>query len=248
MEKLAVSVQNLSHRYPGMEKPLLANLDLHIAQGTSFGLFGPNGAGKTTLISLITGLISYQNGKISILGKDMKSDRREVRKSFGYVPQSLSFYEQLSPLENLDFFGSMMGLSKAESRKRAESLLEILGLSPVKNKMVSTFSGGMKRRVNLAIGVIHEPSVIFLDEPTVGVDVQTRHAIIEYLRELNAKGTTLFYTSHHLSEAEELCDRVALMDEGKILVHDNLSTLLQEYGEKDLEALFITLTGKAFRD
>lgn len=248
MNDAAVQVNHLSHQYKGQKRPLLSDLNLTVARGESFGLFGPNGAGKTTLISLITGLIDYRKGEVKILGKEIQSNRKEVRSRFGYVPQSLSYYEELSPLHNLDYFGAMMGLSQSKINKRTDELLDVLGLSQVKNKPIKTFSGGMKRRVNLAIGVIHEPEIIFLDEPTVGVDVQTRHAIIAYLKKLNAGGTTLFYTSHHLSEAQELCDTVALMDMGEIVAHDKLGELLSSHQQQGLEGLFLELTGKAFRD
>lgn len=248
MDEAAVYIHQLSHQYPGQAEKVIPGLDLVVPRGQSFGLFGPNGTGKTTLISLITGLIKYQQGEIKILGKEIKKHRKEVRQQFGYVPQSLSFYEELSPAQNLEYFGAMMGLSSDRVRERTDYLLDVLGLSQVKKKAIKTFSGGMKRRVNLAIGVIHEPEIIFLDEPTVGVDVQTRHAIITYLRELHSRGTTLFYTSHHLSEAQELCDTVALMDVGRLVAHDSLPNLLVSHQQDGLEGLFIKLTGKAFRD
>lgn len=248
MESLAIQVKNLSFRYKSQTQDVIPALSLSVAKGESFGLFGPNGTGKTTLISLITGLLDYRQGEIQLFGQEVKTNKKQVRTRFGYVPQSLSYYEELSPAHNLQYFGAMMGLSAKVIAERTDHLLDVLGLFKVKNKAVKTFSGGMKRRVNLAIGVIHEPEILFLDEPTVGVDVQTRHAIIAYLKELNAKGTTLFYTSHHLSEAQELCDTVALMDAGQIVAHDKLSNLLASHKEEGLEGLFIKLTGKAFRD
>ena len=244
----AVQVQNLSHQYKGAENPLMHKLNLSVKEGESFGLFGPNGAGKTTLMSLITGVLKPQSGSIELLGLDMKTHAKEVRHHFGYVPQSLSFYEELTPIQNLEYFGAMMGLSNKEIKERGEELLIVLGLEKVGRKPVKQFSGGMKRRVNLAIGVIHRPKILFLDEPTVGVDVQTRHAIIEYLKELNQSGTTLFYTSHHLSEAQELCNAVALMDNGEILAKDSLESMLENHGEETLEKLFLKLTGKQYRD
>ncbi len=248
MELSAIQVKNLNYRYKGQAEDVIPSLNLTVLKGESFGLFGPNGTGKTTLISLITGLLDYQHGEIQIFGKELKSNKKQVRARFGYVPQSLSFYEELSPEHNLQYFGAMMGLSSNVINQRTEELLEVLGLSHVKTKAVKSFSGGMKRRVNLAIGVIHQPEIIFLDEPTVGVDVQTRHAIVAYLKKLNQQGTTLFYTSHHLSEAQELCDTVALMDAGQIVAHDKLPNLLASHKEEGLEGLFIKLTGKAFRD
>ena len=245
---VALSIQNLGFKYPGQAANCLNNLSLEIAEGERFGLFGPNGAGKTTLMNCMTGLLSYQQGNIKLFGHEVKTNRKAINKLFGLVPQDLSFYQELSPIENLSFFGAWSGMNKHQIKNKSTELLEVLGLADVRNKPVQKFSGGMKRRVNLAIGVIHTPRILFLDEPTVGVDVHTRQAIISYLKELNKNGTTLIYTSHQLSEAEDLCDRIALIDDGKILVHDSLSQLLLDHREEGLEGLFIKLTGKMYRD
>ena len=167
---------------------------------------------------------------------------------FGLIPQDLSIYQELSPAENLEFFGAWSGLQRQEIKTRTNELLGILGLEEVRDMPVQKFSGGMKRRVNLAVGVIHNSKILFLDEPTVGVDVQTRFAIINYLKELNKNGTTLIYTSHQLSEAEGLCDKIALIDEGKIIAHDDLNVLLAQYRQEGLEGLFLNLTGKNYRN
>jgi len=246
--KDAISISNLRFSYPGLPEPVFENLNLVIKKGSRFGIFGPNGAGKTTLIGCITGLIKYQSGSILLNGLEVVKNLQHIKKQFGYVPQDFSLYPELTPMENLMFFASWAGLNKSLSKKRALEVLEILGLSGVKNKQVKKFSGGMKRRVNLAIGVIHQPEILFLDEPTVGVDIHSRQAIISYLKKLNSEGTTLVYTSHQLSEAEELCDDVALFDEGKIRVHDSLPNLLKQHRHDGLEGLFLELTGKKFRD
>jgi ABC-2 type transport system ATP-binding protein len=248
MSEAAVDIKNIAFTYPRQSTPLFSNINLKINAGDRFGLFGPNGAGKTTLMNLMTGLLSYNKGSIQLAGQEIKSHHKSVNKLFGFVPQDFSFYHELTPVENLEFFGAWSGLLKKESKERINELLEILGLSDVKNKQVNKFSGGMKRRMNLAIGIIHHPSILFLDEPTVGVDVQTRHAIINYLKELNKSGTTLIYTSHQLSEAEGLCKTIALMDEGKIIAFGSLDDLLFSHNEKDLEGLFLKLTGKDYRD
>lgn len=248
MSNVAVSIQNLGFKYPGQPANCFSNLNLHVAEGERFGLFGPNGAGKTTLMNCMTGLLSYQQGSIQLFGQEVKHNRKKINKLFGFVPQDFSFYQELSPIENLSFFGAWSGMNKQQIKNKSTELLEVLGLADVGHKQVQKFSGGMKRRVNLAIGVIHDPRILFLDEPTVGVDVHTRQAIISYLKELNKKGTTLIYTSHQLSEAEDLCDRIALIDDGKILVHDFLSQLLVDHREDGLEGLFINLTGKKYRD
>ena len=248
MNHAAVSIEGLGFKYPGQAANCFSNLTLRVAEGERFGLFGPNGAGKTTLMNCMTGLLSYQQGNIQLFGNEVKQHRKIINKLFGFVPQDFSFYQELSPLENLAFFGAWSGLNKQQIKQRSTELLEVLGLTEVGNKPVHKFSGGMKRRVNLAIGVIHEPRILFLDEPTVGVDVHTRQAIISYLKELNKKGTTLIYTSHQLGEAEALCDKIAMIDDGKILVNDSLSKLLSDHKEDGLEGLFIQLTGKNFRD
>ncbi len=247
-DPLAIEVTNLGFRYPGNTDSAFSNLNLKIAKGDRFGLFGPNGAGKTTLISLMTGLLSADEGQVKLLGREVGRNNNKVNRLFGFVPQDFSFYQELSPVENLQFFGAWAGLSKRRIRSRIEELLPILGLEDVRDKQVQKFSGGMKRRVNLAIGVIHNPSILFLDEPTVGVDVQTRHAIINYLLELNKNGTTLVYTSHQLNEAEALCNRVALLDDEQIMACGELNQLLIEYKEESLEHLFLKLTGKEYRN
>ncbi|HZE85132.1 MAG TPA: ABC transporter ATP-binding protein [Puia sp.] len=245
---VAVSIENLSFSYPGQSDMLFHRLNLNIGVGERFGLFGPNGAGKTTLMHLMTGLLSSHEGSIRLSGNRMRKHDKSINKLFGFVPQDFSFYHELSPVENLEFFGAWAGLGRSEIGSRIDELLDLLGLTEVRNKPVQKFSGGLKRRINLAIGVIHKPRILFLDEPTVGVDVPTRYAIINYLKELNKNGTTLVYTSHQLGEAEELCEKIALLDEGKIVVHDDLGKLLSEHRQEGLEGLFLNLTGKSYRN
>jgi len=244
----AIHIENLGFSYPAQGSTLFQNLNLDVDAGERFGLFGPNGAGKTTLMSLMTGLLPYTQGNIQLLGQTISHKKTEVNKLFGFVPQDFSFYHELTPVENLEFFGAWAGLTTKQIKKRTAELLDILGLTAVKNKQVEKFSGGMKRRVNLAIGVIHEPRILFLDEPTVGVDVQTRHDIVNYLKLLNDTGTTLVYTSHQLNEAEGLCRKIALIDGGKIIAHDYLDVLLEEHRQDGLEGLFLHLTGKTYSD
>ncbi len=248
MDTLAVDIQNLGFRYPGNAEVSFAGLNLQIKKGERFGLFGPNGAGKTTLMNLMTGLLQANEGSITLLGNEVGRQNKEVNKLFGFVPQDFSFYQELSPAENLEFFGAWSGLDQQQIKQRTDELLTILGLADVRDKAVEKFSGGMKRRVNLAIGVIHNPQVLFLDEPTVGVDVQTRHAIMNYLRTLNEKGTTLIYTSHQLNEAEDLCQHIAMIDDGRIITQGDIDDVLTAHNQESLEQLFINLTGKAYRD
>jgi len=244
----AVKITDLAFHYPAQSGLLFSHLGLEIADGQRFGLFGPNGAGKTSLMNLMTGILPYEQGSIELLGYPVKKKSRTVNSLFGFVPQDHSFYEELSPVENLEFFGAWSGLSDRDTKKRTEELLSVMGLWDVRDRPVGQFSGGMKRKLNLAIGVIHQPRILFLDEPTVGVDVRTRHELIRYLIELNKKGTTLIYTSHQLDEAEELCDRIALIDQGKIIACDDLSVLLAEHGQSGLEGLFFHLTGNTYEE
>ena len=243
MKPPAVLLKEVGFIYPGQNSMCIKNMNLEIEAGESFGLFGPNGAGKTTMMHLMTGLLHPLQGSISLLGKQVKKHDKTFTRHFGFVPQEFSFYQELTPAENLEFFGAWAGLHKSQVKIRTNEVLEVLSLSDVRNKPVYKFSGGMKRRVNLAIAVMHQPEILFLDEPTVGVDVETRHAIINYLRGLNAAGTTLVYTSHQLNEAEELCNKIALINRGRIIVNDHLDTLLKEHQEDGLEGLFISLTG-----
>lgn len=247
METPAIKIQNLQFSYAENSGVVFSDFNLTIKAGERFGLLGPNGAGKTTLMNLMTGVLKKQSGAIIVSGKDIDAESVPAKKSFGFIPQQHSFYQELTPAENLEFFGAWAGLAKKEIAERTDELLGILGLLQVKNKAVAKFSGGMKSRVNLAIGVIHRPQILFLDEPTSGVDVQTRHAILTFLKELSKQGTTLVYTSHLLSEAETLCTRVALLDHGKIVVEDELTALLQP-GTGSLETLFLNHTGRSYRD
>ena len=245
---LAIDIDNMSFGYPGNAELSFSHFNLKVEKGERFGLFGPNGAGKTTLISLMTGLLTATDGYVKLLGREVGKQSLSVNRLLGFVPQDFSFYGELSPVENLAFFGAWSGLDKTTIRERTDELLDILGLNDVRDKAVEKFSGGMKRRVNLAIGVIHQPQVLFLDEPTVGVDVQTRHAILDYLLDLNKKGTILIYTSHQLMEAEGLCEQVALMDKGKIIAQDDLDKLLADHKQESLEQMFLNLTGREYRN
>lgn len=248
MKKPAITIHGLAFQYPGQDSIRFKNFNLEIGDGERFGLFGPNGAGKTTLMNLMTGLLKYKEGSIRLFDFEINSHSKSINKLFGFVPQDFSFYPTLTPRQNLSFYGAWYGMNKKQIRDRTDVLLDVLGLTDVADRDLIFFSGGMKRRINLAIGIMHEPRILFLDEPTVGVDVQSRHAIINYLKQLNDQGTTLVYTSHQLEEAEELCKKIALLDGGQIMAIDSLDNLLIDHGHEGLEGLFLGLTGKRFRD
>lgn len=243
-----IRVDQLNLRYKQSAEYSLKDVNLTVFKNDIFGLLGPNGAGKTSLISILCGVFGPSSGEVHYLDNNQKLNPSQVQKTIGFVPQEYAFYQELTPSQNLAYFGAMYGLTRSEIKSRTQEILAILGLEKVSNDIIGTFSGGMKRRVNLAIGIIHQPSVLFLDEPTVGVDVQSKNAIVRYLKRLSQLGTTIIYTSHHLAEAEEICNRIALMDHGKVIAEDTLEKLLATYEKPNLSSLFIELTGDAYRD
>jgi len=246
--KSVIEINNISKTYKGATEKSLNNISFSIHKGDKIGIFGPNGAGKATLISIICGIINSSEGEILYHKNGESINLKSMLYSIGYVPQDFSFYEELTPYQNLMYFGSLYAIPKDELQTKIEKLLSVLGLKHVIHKKITKFSGGMKRRVNLAIGIINDPDLLFLDEPTVGVDVQSKNAIIAYLEELNKNGTTIVYTSHHLNEAQEFCNRIALIDQGNLIDCDSLENLLSKNHETSLERLFLKLTGIEYRD
>jgi ABC-2 type transport system ATP-binding protein len=202
--------------------------------GAVFGLLGPNGAGKTTTIGCISGLLKPSSGHVSVLGHDVVRDARASRERLGVVPQELALYEDLSARENLSYWGSAYGLRGDALKRRIDVVLETVGLADRAKEAVRRFSGGMKRRLNFACGIVHEPAVLLLDEPTVGVDPQSRVRLLELVRSETAKGTCVLYTTHYMEEAETLCDRLAIIDHGKIIAAGTLAELRALMGERDL--------------
>lgn len=244
----AIEIAGLEHTYKGAAQPALNELDLQIPKGSFFGLLGPNGAGKTTAISIISGLIKPSSGSVSVLGKSWHSNQIDIKKSIGLVPQEIALYEALTATENLQFFSSMLGLTKGQLNSRVDELFEKFGLNEHRGKPISSYSGGMKRRVNLMVALLHTPEILILDEPTVGVDVHSRNLINSYLKELNEAGMTMLYTSHQLEETEKLCDRMAIIDHGKLIAEGLTSDLLAKVEGSNLNDLFIHLTGTETRD
>ena len=210
------------------------NVSFTAEAGTVFGLLGPNGAGKSTTIDCISGLVQPSGGRISVLGHDMATDARRARKSLGVVPQTLALYEELSAEANLAYWGGAYGLAGSDLKKRVAEVLELTGLLDRAREPVKNFSGGMQRRLNFGCGFIHRPEVLLLDEPTVGVDPQSRIRMLDLIRELVADGTCVLYTTHYMEEAESLCDRIGIIDHGKLLALGSLDQLRGAMGERDI--------------
>ncbi|MGE0088700.1 MAG: ABC transporter ATP-binding protein [Bacteroidales bacterium] len=244
-----IELKHLTKIYKGSHEPAIDNLNLEIEAGEIYGLLGPNGAGKTTTISILCGLFYPTAGNVFIDGMEYAHSAEKIKSVIGVVPQDIALYPSLTAKENLIFFGHLYGLKGKQLRERINECLELFGLENSMNRKIKTYSGGMKRRINLIAGILHKPKVIFLDEPTVGVDVQSRNVILNHLRNINKDGTTLIYTSHYMEEAENFCTRVAIIDEGKIITEGRPKELIKNNKEfKDLESMFLHLTGKALRD
>jgi ABC-2 type transport system ATP-binding protein len=207
----------------------VAGITFDVRAGETFGLLGPNGAGKSTTIAMLTGALSPDSGTIRLADGGAPNEAA-ARAKVGVAPQALSLYEELTAAENLTFFGRLYDLSGAQLGKRVDRALDFAGLSDRRKSRVKTFSGGMKRRLNLAVALVHDPQIIFLDEPTAGVDPQSRNHIFERIEALRAEGRTVVYTTHYMEEAQRLCGRVAIMDQGKILDLDTIPALLAKYG------------------
>jgi ABC-2 type transport system ATP-binding protein len=230
-----IEIADLAKVYRGAPRPALDGLSLSVRPGAFFGLLGPNGAGKSTLISILCGLLAPTRGTVRVLGADVRAEPERVKAAIGLVPQDLALYPTLTARENLEFFGRMQGLSGARLRERVTACLAIARLEALAGRRTETFSGGLKRRLNLAIGLIHEPRLLILDEPTVGIDPQSRHFIHESLRALHAAGLTLVYTTHYMDEAEQLCDDIAIIDHGRILARGTLPELLRTHRDGAIE-------------
>ena len=242
-------IQKLSKKYKGADYFSVSNLDLDILKGEIFGVLGPNGAGKTTLISMLCSLIKPTSGTFTINNLDYINNKKELKQLIGIVPQEYALYPSLTAYENLSYFGCMYGMQGKILKKSIHLYLEKMGLLEFANKKIEIFSGGMKRRINLIASVLHQPKILFLDEPTVGVDVQSKNVIIDHLKQLNKEGTTIVYTSHHLNEAEHFCSRVAIIDNGKIILKGTPKELiLSNEKAHNLEDVFIRYTGKELRD
>ncbi len=224
MQAPMIEINALVKRYA--ERVAVDSISLSVREGEIFGLLGPNGAGKTTTLSILSALLAPDEGQVTIGGHDLAREANRIKPLIGFVPQELALFPTLSAWDNLAFFGRIYRLSGPTLKERITAVLDLVGLSERAGDAVKTFSGGMKRRLNIAVGLIHQPRVLFLDEPTVGVDPQSRNFIFEHVESLKAAGMTILYTTHYMEEAERLCDRVAIMDQGRILALDTTKALI----------------------
>jgi ABC-2 type transport system ATP-binding protein len=240
-----IEIRDLTFRYPGATAPALDKLTLAVRDGSLFGLLGPNGSGKTTLISILAGTLPSRAGSVTIGRHDLVADRAAAQSLCALVPQEYAFYPTLTVAENLLFFVEVQSIARVEQRARIAEALAIAGLENAGAVRAGRLSGGMKRRLNLAIGLLSHPRVLLLDEPTVGIDPQSRHFILESIKGINARGTTVVYTSHYMDEIESLCDDIGVLDTGRLIAHGAREQLV---GDNDLEAFFFGLTNHQLRD
>lgn len=227
--KKVLEINHLTKQYG--DKKAIDQISFSVKEGSCFGLLGPNGAGKSTTMKIIAGIIESNAGDVHAFGLDVAKEREAMRMQIGYVPQEITLYEQLSARENLLFFGEMYGLRGKELNQRIDQVLQQVGLSDRAKDVVRTFSGGMKRRINIAAALLHQPKLLILDEPTVGIDPQSRNHIFEMIRKLNAAGVTIIYSTHYMEEVETLCDELAIIDHGKVIVQGSLESLLDQYAQ-----------------
>lgn len=250
MDDIILKTTNLTKKYNN--RTVVDNLNLEIRRGEVFGLLGPNGAGKSTAMNMICQIVRPTAGEISLLGKDPRKQKKEVIHKVGYIPQELAIHGNLKAWENVELFTSLYGIKGKNLKKAVEESLEYVGLWERKQDFAKNFSGGMKRRLNIACAIGHNPELLIFDEPTVGIDPQSRNFILDKIKESNKRGATVIYTSHYMEEVEAICTRIAIMDNGKMIAcgtAEELKGLVNGGGEQiTLEEVFLTLTGKKLRD
>jgi len=245
---MILALSHISKQYKTSKSKALDKVSISINKSEIMGLLGPNGAGKSTLINIIAGLLTSDEGQIFWKGKEI-TQQHILKSKLGLVPQDIALYPKLTAFENLDFLGTQYRIPKLLRQNRIEEYLKALGLYQERNQLISQYSGGMKRRINLIAGLLHQPELLIMDEPTVGIDIQSKQAIQTFLTKLNSEGMSMLYTSHMMEEAEKLCHQVAIIDNGKILVSDSPKNLItQTEGSQNLEDVFVELTGKELRN
>jgi ABC-2 type transport system ATP-binding protein len=244
-----IAVTNLKKKYKGSKEEALRGINLTLQQGEFFGLLGPNAAGKSTLIAILCGIMGYTSGTVKLFSRNINVHPEWLKSKIGLVPQEIALYAQLTVEENIVFYGRMHGLSGKILKDKVNEYIKTFFLEEHRNKRISKCSGGIKRRVNLIAGVMHNPSLILLDEPTLGVDTQLRAMIFDYLTTLNNAGTTILYTTHYMKEAEQLCSRISIIDHGMIIAEGRPAALIEASPNcHDLGQLFLSLTGRDLRD
>ena len=246
MSQDAIIVNDLTKRFEDVTA--VDELNLEVERGELFGLLGPNGAGKTTVINVLCGLIKPTSGSVVVAGLDVQKDPHKVKELIGVCPQETAIYPYLTGLENIDLFGNLHAMNKDLLKARRGKLLEKMGLIADAKRRAGKYSGGMKRRLSLALALIHDPQIAFLDEPTVAMDPQSRHAVWDFIKELKKEGKTVVLTTHYMEEAEELCDRVGIIDHGKLIALGSPKELTSSNDVKNLEEVFIKLTGRKIRE
>jgi len=234
-----VEVDQLVKQYPGAAEPAVDGVSFAILQGEVFSLLGPNGAGKTTTISVLSCLLEPSSGDARLAGHSVRTSPQEVKRAIGVVPQDIALYPTLSARQNLMFWGRMYGMGGGELRKRVEEVLETVELRDRAKERIEAYSGGMKRRINIAAGLLHRPQIVFMDEPTVGIDPQSRRNILDMVKALNARGMTVLYTTHYMEEAQELSHRIGIIDHGRLIALGTLAELTHLVGEQDAVELKI---------
>jgi ABC-2 type transport system ATP-binding protein len=246
MKEPKIVIENLTKKFEDVTA--VADLSLEIGKGELFGLLGPNGAGKTTALKVLCGLLEPSSGSAHVGGYDVRKDASKVKELIGVCPQDTAAYSFLSGRENVELFGNLHAMPKEKLRKNTDGLLEKMSLADDANRRFGKYSGGMKRRINLIMALVHDPDIAFLDEPTVAMDPQSRHAVWDFIRELKNRGKTIILTTHYMEEAEELCDRVGIIDHGKLIALGSPKQLKDKFKAKDLEEVFIGLTGRKIRE
>jgi ABC-2 type transport system ATP-binding protein len=246
MNEMAITIKNLTKKFE--DTTAVDSINLAIKKGELFGLIGPNGAGKTTTINILCGLLKPTSGSAEVAGYSIQKDPERVKEIIGVCPQDTAVYPFLTGRENIELFGRLHSMSKEQLKQTVEGLLEKLSLTQDAKKRLGKYSGGMKRRINLAMALVHNPEIAFLDEPTVAMDPQSRHAVWEFIKELKQQRKTVILTTHYMEEAEFLCDRVGIIDHGRIIVLDSPKELMEKYHAKNLEDVFIRITGKNIRE
>lgn len=242
-----IEVQNLSKKFE--EINAVKNISFSIKEGEIFGFLGPNGAGKTTTLNMLSGLLQSDEGSIQLNGFDIKKDPILCKKSIGVVPQEIALYDEFSAYDNLMFWGKLYNVPTKTLKKNIYNILKLIGLEDRKDDLIKTYSGGMKRRINIASALLHEPKILFMDEPTVGVDPQSRNRIFEIVETLNQQGMTIIYTTHYMEEAERLCNRIAIIDNGKIVSQGTLDELKKQSNAKEMLILkFETISQKKLQE